>query len=70
MDTNLNFNTRVGTLGGVAFVVLLQLGEVVKTMALAGIGAAVSFGVSMGLKWVVERVRRRRRMRLRLRLRG
>lgn len=61
MDTNLDFNTRAGTLGGVFFVLILQLGEVVKTMALAGIGAVVSFLVSMGLKWVVGRVRKRLR---------
>jgi uncharacterized membrane protein len=52
--------TRAGMIGGLLFVFVgLSMGEVVKTALLAAIGAAVSYGVSVGLRWVGKRFRRR-----------
>lgn len=48
---------RTGTAGGTLTILLTQLhsGDVVKTMILAAVGAAVSFVVSFLLKKLVER---------------
>jgi len=53
--------TRMGTLGGTLLVVIIQLEprELVKTAILAAIGAAVSWLVTMGLRWMVTRARKR-----------
>ncbi len=53
-------DTRSGTIGGTLLVVLLQINsaELVKTMALAAIGALVSFIVSLALKWLVNQWRK------------
>ena len=62
METHLPKDpARVGTWGGTAVVLWVQIGsaELLKTTILAAIGAAVSFGVSLALKWVVRRIRRR-----------
>ena len=61
MDTPIppDGSTRAGTLGGTAFIIWLQLpaAEIVKTAVLAAIGAAVSFAVSLLLKWVLRTIR-------------
>jgi len=47
---------RAGTAGGTLLVVVLQIsaGELLKTGCLAAVGAVVSFGVSLGLKFLVR----------------
>jgi hypothetical protein len=61
MDTQLpsSPHTRAGTWGGTAVVLWVEIGstELLKTALLATVGAAVSFGVSLALKWVVRRLR-------------
>ena len=59
---NLHVSTRMGTAGGMLTVLLFSLsaGELVKTALLAAVGAAVSFTVSVGLKWVMGKLRDRR----------
>lgn len=53
--------TAAGTAGGTLLSVIatIQSGDVTKTIVLAAIGAVVSFGVSLGLKWVARRWMRR-----------
>ena len=53
-----NFQLGVGTSGGTLLSVVAQLGahDMMKTAALAAIGAVVSFAVT----WVLQRWRRRR----------
>jgi hypothetical protein len=53
-------STRAGTAGG-TLLVLLQLmpGDIMKTMLLAFIGAVVSFGTSLLMKWLVKCWRKR-----------
>ena len=67
MDTNLpsNTHTRAGTWGGTAVVLWMQIGsaELLKTALLAAVGAAVSFGVSLGFKWIIRRLRSLKRKR-------
>lgn len=55
-------DTRTDTLCGTLLVLLVQIdpSELVKTGVLAATGAAVSFAVSTGLKWLVRRWRRNR----------
>ena len=52
-------STRAGTVGGTLVVVLLQItsGELLKTVVLAAVGAAVSFTVSWLLQGLVKRRR-------------
>ena len=52
---------KAGTAGGTLLVVLLQIssGEVLKTAVLAAVGAVVSFGVSLGMKWLVKQLKRK-----------
>ena len=54
--------TVAGTAGGTLLSIFatIQSGDVTKTIILAALGAVVSFGVSLGLKWVAKRVRRDR----------
>lgn len=53
---------KTGTLGGTLLVLLVHIGldEVGKTMVLAGIGASVSFVVTLGWRWLVQVIRRRK----------
>ncbi len=46
--------TVLGTVTGTALTVIANIGsqDVIKTVVLAAIGAVVSFGVSLFLKWV------------------
>jgi hypothetical protein len=63
MNTNFpsDGNIRSGTIGGTVLVLLLQLttSEMLKTAVLAAIGAAVSFIVSLLLKWLVRKLKNR-----------
>ena len=47
-----------GTVGGTTLVVLLYIGteKIIETIVLAIIGAAVSFSVSVFLKWVIKKI--------------
>lgn len=53
--------TAAGTAGGTLLSVFatIQSGDVTKTVILAALGAVVSFGVSLGLKWVAKKLRGR-----------
>ena len=55
-------NVYAGTLGGTALSVFgnIMAADVVKTAVLAAVGAAVSFGVSVGLKALFNRGERRK----------
>lgn len=47
-------------IGGLLFVFVgLSMGEVVKTALLAAVGALVSYGVSVGLRWVAGKIKRK-----------
>jgi hypothetical protein len=54
-------NIKSGTIGGTAVVLLLQLtgSEVMKTALLAAVGAAVSFLVSLLMKWLLRKLKNR-----------
>lgn len=51
--------TVFGTVTGTALTVIANIGsqDVIKTVVLAAIGAVVSFGVSLLLKWVWAKFR-------------
>jgi len=57
MDTNFHSDTRAGTLGGTALVILAQLNlsQILETAVLAAVGAVVSFLVSLALKRLLRR---------------
>ena len=63
MDTSTGSNTRMGTAGGTLLVVLLHIkaDEVVKTIILAVIGAVVSYGTSVCLKWMLGKLTKEKR---------
>lgn len=46
-----------GTIGGTLLSIFsnIQSEDIIKTSVLAGIGAIVSFFVSLGLKWIIRR---------------
>ena len=56
-------SARMATAGGTFLVMLLQVSgkELIKTSILAGIGAIVSFCVSLALKWLVKQIRIRKK---------
>jgi hypothetical protein len=56
-------NTRAGTIGGTLLVVFLNIScfEILHTAVLAGVGAVVSFGVSVILKYLAKLLRSKRR---------
>ena len=56
-------STKAGTIGGTMLTVLwvIEQEDIVKTGVMAVIGAAVSFTVSLVLKWVVKKIRERMR---------
>lgn len=62
MESNAYYgqSTRAGTFGGTLLVVLLQVqtAELLKTAILAALGAAVSFCVSLVLRWIIRKVKR------------
>jgi hypothetical protein len=58
--TSIENGTLLGTVSGTALTVAVNIGssDIIKTCALAAIGAVVSFFVSFGLKWLVKKLRR------------
>jgi mannitol-specific phosphotransferase system IIBC component len=61
MDNHFNGNTIAGTVGGTFLVVILQadMQELANTAIMAAVGAAVSFIVSVLLKYIAGRFRRK-----------
>lgn len=53
-------DTKAGTVGGLLLVLFLRISgnEVLQTAAFSAVGAVVSFGVSVGLRWLVRKIRR------------
>ena len=59
--TNLDVHTKVGTLGGTLFAVILQIHAAdITKIVVTGICAGVSYGVSLALKELVKWLRHRR----------
>jgi hypothetical protein len=53
-----NQGTKAGMIGGLLFVFIgLSMGEIVKTAMLAAIGAGVSYGVTVAIKWIERRMK-------------
>lgn len=48
--------TILGTVSGTALTVVVNIGssDIIKTVVLAALGAAVSFSVSLLLKWLIK----------------
>ena len=61
MEANVEGSTKAGTVGGTLVILFLHLNsaEIYKTIALAAIGAVVSFGVSLFLKVLMKRMRKK-----------
>ena len=59
--STINFLTpaKHGTAGGLCLVLLSNItgGDILKTVILAATGAAVSFIVSFGMKWIGEKLK-------------
>ena len=53
-------NTKVGTAGGTMLTILANIncGDLIKTAVLAGVGAVVSFGVTLLLKLLIKRLKK------------
>lgn len=60
-DASFTPASKAGTAGGILTIVLVNInsGEILKTVALAAIGAVVSFTVSIFLKWMIRRLKKR-----------
>jgi hypothetical protein len=55
-----NSGTKAGVIGGLLFVFIgLTLGEIVKTASLAAVGAAVSYGVTLAMRWITGKIKRK-----------
>ena len=52
--------SKAGTAGGIVTILLVNInsGEILKTIALAALGAVVSFTVTICLKWMIRRFKR------------
>lgn len=52
--------TIAGTVCGTVLTVMVNIGstDIIKTIVLAALGAVVSFGVSVFLKWLVKRFKK------------
>ncbi|MGQ0826960.1 MAG: hypothetical protein ACT4ON_01065 [Bacteroidota bacterium] len=59
-NQHLGSGTLLGTVGGTALTVLVNVNssDIAKTAILAAIGAAVSFTVSLLLKWLVKKLKK------------
>jgi hypothetical protein len=55
---NIESGTSLGTVSGTVLTVAVNVGssDIVKTVILAGLGAVVSFSVSLLLKWLVKKL--------------
>lgn len=53
-------STRTGTIGGLATVLLFNIdtAEILSTIVLAAIGATVSFGVTLLLRFLKQKIRK------------
>lgn len=53
-------NTKAGTAGGTMLTILANInsGDLIKTAVLAGVGAIVSFGVTLLLKLLITRLKK------------
>lgn len=60
-DHSIIQGTRTGTVSGTLLVILsnIHLTDIIQTSVLAGIGATVSFGITLLLKWVVKKWKKR-----------
>lgn len=63
MNNPFDTGTTAGTVGGtlLTIAVNIHLEDVTRTVILAAVGAAVSFGVSLLLRWVTKRWKKRKR---------
>jgi mannitol-specific phosphotransferase system IIBC component len=61
MDNLFNGYTRAGTIGGTILVIILQtnIQEIANTALMAAVGAAVSFLMSVLLKYITGKFRRK-----------
>ena len=52
--------SKAGIAGGIVTILLVNInsGEILKTIALAALGAVVSFTVSICLKWMIRRLKK------------
>jgi hypothetical protein len=57
-QSNITSGTIQGTVSGTALTVIANLGsqDIIKTVLLAGLGAVVSFCVTVGLKWLKKKL--------------
>ena len=62
MDVNYHPDraTKAGTAGGLLLVLLMKLdaASLLETAVVAAVGAVISFGVSVLLKWALGKIRR------------
>jgi hypothetical protein len=60
MHTYFDNTTKAGTLGGTLLTIFANISsaDLIKTSVLAGLGAIVSFGVTLGLKMLIRRYRK------------
>lgn len=59
MEGSHGHTTAIGTFTGTALTILVNIGsqDVIKTIVLAALGAIVSFFVTIGLKWIVKKIK-------------
>ena len=57
---NIESGTILGTVSGTVLTVAVNVGssDIIKTVVLAGLGAVVSFSVSLLLKWLVKKIKK------------
>jgi len=57
---NIESGTILGTVSGTVLTVAVNVGssDILKTVILAGLGAVVSFSVSLLLKWLVKKFKK------------
>lgn len=57
---NIESGTILGTISGTVLTVVVNVGssDILKTVILAGLGAVVSFSVSLLLKWLVKKLKK------------
>lgn len=57
---NIESGTILGTVSGTALTVAVNINspDILKTVILAALGAVVSFGMSVFLKWLVKRFKK------------
>lgn len=60
-DASFTPASKAGIAGGILTIVLVNIrsGEIIKTIALAAIGAVVSFMVSIFLKWTIRQLKKK-----------